>query len=277
MQVWGQRVPVDSAVLDKLQGLESEDSSQDSDCDEEHLDVDYWNDNRLSGKGLDHFPLQDTPQSDSLLYQLHTAENNLTVQDSKDEYSSVLPVEDSAISISHPERNMELPSQGRSEAGCVSSAPSASAVPCNLHSEPDCVSSPDRRQLFLELVVSPPDFQSFTSTLSRDLEQNLSRLLSSSPTLSATHATNLKSSTSSSLAAEAVSDIQRVNLDITTLIALVSSVTNGRCHLAFRDKVLTTQALEERQAPVLPILNRFLSGWFSFYTQTDRQTNNQTG
>ncbi|XP_061694862.1 UPF0415 protein C7orf25 homolog isoform X2 [Syngnathoides biaculeatus] len=52
----------------------------------------------------------------------------------------------------------------------------------------------------------------------------------------------------------------RVNLDITTLIAYVSSLSHGRCHLAFREPVLTEQAAQERRQQVLPLLDAFMAG-----------------
>lgn len=53
---------------------------------------------------------------------------------------------------------------------------------------------------------------------------------------------------------------EKVNLDITTLITLVSSVCHGGCHFRFKDKVLDQQAAEERQHPSLPDLQAFLQG-----------------
>lgn len=58
----------------------------------------------------------------------------------------------------------------------------------------------------------------------------------------------------------ASSVIDKVNLDITSLITLVSSVTNGGCHFDFSEKVLAMQASEERRDPVLPKLKKFLQG-----------------
>lgn len=52
----------------------------------------------------------------------------------------------------------------------------------------------------------------------------------------------------------------RANLDITTLITYVSSLSHGRCHLAFREPVLTEQAAQERQQQVLPQLDAFMAG-----------------
>ncbi|XP_068424494.1 UPF0415 protein C7orf25 homolog [Clinocottus analis] len=53
---------------------------------------------------------------------------------------------------------------------------------------------------------------------------------------------------------------RRVNLDITTLITYVSALSHGRCHLSFREPVLTEQAAQERRLPVLPPLDDFLRG-----------------
>ncbi|KAM3850308.1 UPF0415 protein C7orf25 homolog [Diretmus argenteus] len=52
----------------------------------------------------------------------------------------------------------------------------------------------------------------------------------------------------------------RANLDITTLITYVSSLSHGRCHFTFREQVLTEQAAQERQEKVLPRLEEFLQG-----------------
>lgn len=57
-----------------------------------------------------------------------------------------------------------------------------------------------------------------------------------------------------------VEECQRVNLDITTLITYVSALSHGRCHLAFREVVLTEQAAQERREPVLPRLLAFMQG-----------------
>lgn len=83
-------------------------------------------------------------------------------------------------------------------------------------------------KLFLHLVSSPPDYSwNMTSAATVD---------------------------------KSISPITRANLDITTLIAIVSSVTNGNCHYVFRDKVLSEQAQEERTSPVLPVIENFLKG-----------------
>ncbi|KAI3374713.1 hypothetical protein L3Q82_021027, partial [Scortum barcoo] len=57
-----------------------------------------------------------------------------------------------------------------------------------------------------------------------------------------------------------VEECQRVNLDITTLITYVSSLSHGRCHFTFREPVLTEQAAQERCLQVLPQLDAFMEG-----------------
>lgn len=52
----------------------------------------------------------------------------------------------------------------------------------------------------------------------------------------------------------------RVNLDITTLITYVSSLSHGNCHFTFKEGVLTEQAAQERQEKVLPRLEEFMKG-----------------
>ncbi|XP_060103657.1 UPF0415 protein C7orf25 homolog [Heteronotia binoei] len=52
----------------------------------------------------------------------------------------------------------------------------------------------------------------------------------------------------------------RVNLDITTLITYVSALSYGGCHFIFKEKVLTEQAVQEREESVLPSLEEFMKG-----------------
>ncbi|KAJ8268491.1 hypothetical protein COCON_G00136630 [Conger conger] len=61
---------------------------------------------------------------------------------------------------------------------------------------------------------------------------------------------------------------KRANLDITTLITYVSSLSHGNCHLAFREQVLTEQAAQERQEKVLPRLEEFMQGKELFACQS---------
>ncbi|KAL4623433.1 UPF0415 protein C7orf25-like [Arapaima gigas] len=53
---------------------------------------------------------------------------------------------------------------------------------------------------------------------------------------------------------------KRINLDITTLITYVSSLSHGNCHFTFKEQVLTEQAAQERQEKVLPKLEEFMQG-----------------
>ncbi|XP_053114765.1 UPF0415 protein C7orf25 homolog [Hemicordylus capensis] len=50
----------------------------------------------------------------------------------------------------------------------------------------------------------------------------------------------------------------KVNLDITTLITYVSALSYGGCHFIFKEKVLTEQAVQEREERVLPLLEEFM-------------------
>lgn len=60
----------------------------------------------------------------------------------------------------------------------------------------------------------------------------------------------------------------RANLDITTLITYVSSLSHGRCHFAFKEQVLTEQAAQEREEKVLPKLEEFMQGKELFACQS---------
>ncbi|PFX31961.1 UPF0415 protein C7orf25-like [Stylophora pistillata] len=51
-----------------------------------------------------------------------------------------------------------------------------------------------------------------------------------------------------------------VNLDVTTMIAYVSALTNGGCGFIFKEAILTKQAKEEQHNPVLPKLKAFFKG-----------------
>lgn len=63
-------------------------------------------------------------------------------------------------------------------------------------------------------------------------------------------------------------DTSQVNLDITTMITLVSNITHGGCKYTFKEKILSMQAEEERMTPVLPELERYLEGKQFFVCQT---------
>lgn len=55
-------------------------------------------------------------------------------------------------------------------------------------------------------------------------------------------------------------DISIVNLDVTTLITMVSDITNGYENEDFADDILQQQAMDERQRLTLPDLEAFFSG-----------------
>ncbi|WAQ93916.1 CG025-like protein [Mya arenaria] len=65
-----------------------------------------------------------------------------------------------------------------------------------------------------------------------------------------------------------VDRISRVNLDVTALITLVSAVAHGGCYFRFKEKILSEQASEERESPVLRKLTSFLYGKQLFACQT---------
>ncbi|XP_031555485.1 UPF0415 protein C7orf25 homolog [Actinia tenebrosa] len=54
--------------------------------------------------------------------------------------------------------------------------------------------------------------------------------------------------------------INRVNLDVSTMIAFVSAVTNGGAMFVFKDSILNSQAEKERRGPLLPLLIEYFEG-----------------
>jgi len=65
--------------------------------------------------------------------------------------------------------------------------------------------------------------------------------------------------------------IKIVNLDVTTLITLVSHVTNGGAHFNFENEVLQYQAEEERRVESLPRLKEFMKEKKIIVTNTARE------
>lgn len=55
-------------------------------------------------------------------------------------------------------------------------------------------------------------------------------------------------------------ETDKVNLDITTLITLVSNVCHGGCNYVFREKILTQQATDERENPCLQTIMNYMTG-----------------
>ena len=58
-------------------------------------------------------------------------------------------------------------------------------------------------------------------------------------------------------------NIKKLNLDISTLIALCSEITNGGENFIFKQPFLNKQAEWERSTRLLPVLEEFMKGWLS--------------
>ena len=79
---------------------------------------------------------------------------------------------------------------------------------------------------------------------------------------------------------KAEDSVMKVNLDITTVICLISNLCHGRCDYVFQDDVLNLQAKQERTNAVLPSLHKFMQGQATVcyrpcthtYTNTNRYT-----
>ncbi|XP_041971283.1 UPF0415 protein C7orf25 homolog [Aricia agestis] len=54
--------------------------------------------------------------------------------------------------------------------------------------------------------------------------------------------------------------IDTLNLDVTTMMAYVSNMTNGHCYYVFKQDVLTQQSHWEAQRPVKPVLQELFKG-----------------
>ncbi|XP_078696803.1 UPF0415 protein C7orf25 homolog [Branchiostoma floridae x Branchiostoma belcheri] len=55
-------------------------------------------------------------------------------------------------------------------------------------------------------------------------------------------------------------ECQCLNLDVTTLLAMVSALTNGRSRFRFQEPILNQQAEWERERPLLLELNKYIKG-----------------
>ncbi|XP_034483359.1 UPF0415 protein C7orf25 homolog [Drosophila innubila] len=53
---------------------------------------------------------------------------------------------------------------------------------------------------------------------------------------------------------------EELNLDVTTMLAYCSALTNGRCNWVFKEPLLTEQAEKEREVPVKPMIEKILQG-----------------
>lgn len=59
---------------------------------------------------------------------------------------------------------------------------------------------------------------------------------------------------------EAISRVDTLNLDVTTMLAYISAMTNGSNNWEYQEPILTEQALWERQNPVKAELDRVFTG-----------------
>jgi hypothetical protein len=59
-----------------------------------------------------------------------------------------------------------------------------------------------------------------------------------------------------------------INLDITTLICIVSELTNGGCDFEFQDSILAFQAKEERKSSIMIDLDKIMKGRTWIVTKT---------
>jgi hypothetical protein len=53
---------------------------------------------------------------------------------------------------------------------------------------------------------------------------------------------------------------EKLNLDVTAMLAYVSALTNGGCCSEFKEPILNQQAEWERARPVKPVLDRLFEG-----------------
>lgn len=53
---------------------------------------------------------------------------------------------------------------------------------------------------------------------------------------------------------------EKLNLDVTAMLAYVSGLTNGRCNFKFKEPVLNQQAEWEKARPVKPALDQLFQG-----------------
>lgn len=84
-------------------------------------------------------------------------------------------------------------------------------------------------------------------------------------TLSASEASSASSDIAQRLALEtndmeAVKRVDTLNLDVTTMLAYVSAMTNGSSNWEYEEPILTEQALWERQSPVKTVLDLVFAG-----------------
>lgn len=59
---------------------------------------------------------------------------------------------------------------------------------------------------------------------------------------------------------DAIRSVKRLNLDVTTLLAYISAMTNGSASWKYAESILTEQAICERQKPVKATLDKIFDG-----------------
>lgn len=64
---------------------------------------------------------------------------------------------------------------------------------------------------------------------------------------------------------DAIKNVNRLNLDVTTLLAYVSAMTNGSASWQYAEAILTEQAICERKKPVKATLDKIFDGSFILY------------
>jgi hypothetical protein len=63
-------------------------------------------------------------------------------------------------------------------------------------------------------------------------------------------------------------DLKRLNLDVSTLLALVSDLTNGSKDQVFDKEYLNQQVKQEKETPLIPVLENFMKEKELFVCET---------
>ncbi|KAB0801949.1 hypothetical protein PPYR_04135 [Photinus pyralis] len=114
----------------------------------------------------------------------------------------------------------------------------------------------------------------FFSGISNDLSETLEELgIVVRRTRIEHHVENGYSADSSDLSTKNVSHILKINLDVSAMLAYVSSITNGSCNrYKFTTPVLIQQAEWESRRPVKPILDAYFQGKNLYCCETARNS-----
>lgn len=106
----------------------------------------------------------------------------------------------------------------------------------------------------------------FLSRLDEELIEELQRIgirvviLADEPTTSLTDDTQHRQHPGASVPSDRQEEIRLLNVDVTTLIAYCSAMTNGSAMWEFKQPLLSEQARWERDKPVKPILDQLFTG-----------------